>query len=459
MADTRARQWYWDKDALAEALTKHGSLNRVAAATGVARNTLQTWSRKHELRSGHRCTPGGGDADPSVTPVVREVEPAELVTMRRAIDRKDAELRSLRVEVKHLAKRENLLEDIRDLMAPALTGLALPPPKPLPERRRGRRKPLTLVWHATDIHWGEIVEARTIQGINAYSPDIAAMRLQHTVDTIMRIADNYEAEHGVDEIVYVENGDGIGGSIHPDSAEYYARAGKQTVDFSMVQAQILTELASRFKRVRYIGTTGNHPRTQAHRMPTGSSRQQTSWESLVHEMTAALVSKIPNISFELAQGYTITTQIGPSRWAFSHGDAARGGGGSLGIPAYGLKKQHDATREWSLVLAQLAAESINSVVRHSRYGHFHTLFYWVAGAADIGLCPSPKGVDSFVLDSLGKYGPPQFLVEAVHPDHDLIAQHPIDLTSIGAGKSRYAWGAMESDQPAAKLLAALDGAA
>lgn len=450
MAGCKATEgaWYRDEAMLRAAIGEHGGVSAAAKAHGVSRSTVQSWVSRFEIESVHPNTPGGA----GLPAAKRVAEPAEIAAMRRQIDRKDAELRSLRVEVKHLAKRENMLEDIRDLIAPAITALTLPAPKQLPKRAAKRRKPVTLVWHATDIHWGEIVESSTIQDLNAYSPEIAAMRLQHTVDTILRLADNYEAEHGIDEIVYVENGDGIGGSIHPDSAEYYARAGKQVVDFAMVQAQILVELAQRFPRVRYIGTTGNHPRTQPHRMPTGSSRQQTSWESLIHEMTAALVANHANIDFEIAQGYTITTQIGPSRWAFSHGDAARGGGGSLGIPAYALKKQHDATREWSLVLSQLAADSADRVVKHSRYGHFHTLFYWVAGAADICLCPSPKGVDSFVLDSLGKYGPPQFLVEVVHPEHDLIAQHPIDLTGIGAGTSRYYWGSFESDQPAAMLM-------
>jgi hypothetical protein len=443
--------WYRDKQKLEAAIVAHRTVTAAANANDTSRNTVQHWVGRFGIDVATLTKVDVPDESVPAAPVP-VAEPAELARMRREIDRKDAELRSLRVEVKNAAKRENMLDDIRDLMAPAITALTLPAPNVLPARPKKRRKPVTMIWHATDIHWGELVEGRTIQDINAYSPEIAAMRLQYTVDTIMRLADNYEAEHGIDEIVYVENGDGIGGSIHPDSAEYYARAGKQVVDFSMVQAQILGELAQRFPRVRYIGTTGNHPRTQPHRMPTGSSRQQTSWESLIHEMTAALVSRYSNIDFEIAQGYTITTTIGPSRWAFAHGDAARGGGGALGIPAYALKRQHDATREWSLVLAELSQHTTEQVVKHSRYGHFHSLFYWQAGAADIGLCPSPKGVDSFVLDSLGKYGPPQFLVEVVHPEHDLIAHHPIDLTGIGSGTSRYRWGSFESDQPAAKLM-------
>jgi hypothetical protein len=104
------------------------------------------------------------------------------------------------------------------------------------------------------------------------------------------------------------------------------------------------------------------------------------------------------------------------------------------------------------VLAELTEQTAGSVVRHTRVGHFHTYMAWQAGAADIVLCPSPKGVDPFVKDALGKYSPPQMLVEVVHPEHDLIAHHPINLRHITSGTSRYTWGALETDQPAAKLM-------
>jgi transposase-like protein len=439
--------WYRDEATLRAAIEQHGSVTAAAQAHGTSRNTVQTWVTRYRIEPVHPNTPGGV----GVGVEGRFAEPAELRKLRRDIERRDAELRALRAEVKHLATRENLLEDIRDMIAPAITALELPPPKPLAQRQRRRRKPLTLVWHATDLHWGEIVESRTINDVNAYSPQIAAKRIEHTIDTILRLADNYEAQHGVDEIVIVQNGDGIGGSIHPDSAEYYARAGKQVVDLSMVLAQVIHELASRFKRVRYLGTVGNHPRTTP-RMPTGQARVETSWETLVHEMTAALTNRLTNVTFSIAQGYTLDAYIGPSRWAFSHGDATKGGGGQLGVPAYGLKRQHDANREWSLVLAELTEQTAGSVVRHTRVGHFHTYMAWQAGAADIVLCPSPKGVDPFVKDALGKYSPPQMLVEVVHPEHDLIAHHPINLRHITSGTSRYTWGALETDQPAAKLM-------
>lgn len=436
-------QWYWDRDKLAAALAEHGSRNAVAEATGVSGGTLQTWISRHKLSSGNARTPGdiavaqharGQRNATEATPA----EPHELVVMRRRVERAEAQSKSLAAQLKHATKHANIVEDVRDMLAPVVAACVLPRPQRLarPPKRAG--KPLTFVLHLSDIHWGEIVESATLNGVNAYNPDIAAMRLQHAMDTVHALAETYGARHDVDELVIAVNGDTIGGDLHPDSAEYYARAGRQMLDASLILSQISHEAAARFRIVRYLGTVGNHPRTKT-RQPTGSARVETSWEWAMHHQVAALMANTPNVSFEIAQGYTLLTDIGPSRWAFAHGDAARGGGGSLGIPAYGLKRGHDSNREWSLVLAQLEELTLDTIVRHSRFGHFHTFFAWQAGAADIVLAPSPKGVDPFVKDELGKYSPPQLLLEVVHPEHDIIAQHPINLTGVGAGESRYLW--------------------
>jgi hypothetical protein len=430
---------YRDADWLRGEVERLGSINQVAQQHGIPRATLQRWWHKHQAAAGN------------AEHIDRVVD---LARMRQQLERRDAELRSLKAQVKQLARYGNVIDDVRELLAPVIDERVLPKPrKPRLERSRDR-KPLAFVWHLTDLHWGEIVDPRTINGLNAYSPEIAARRVQHAVDTILKLADNYTSTHGVDEIVVAVNGDTVGGTIHPESADYYARIGKQTLDAATVIAQVGYELASSFNRVRFLCTVGNHPRS-THRMPTGGARISTSWETLLHEFTAALLSKADNVAFELAEGYTLDTYIGPSRWAFSHGDAVAGGGGQLGIPAYGLKKQHDANREWSLILASMTDDALsNSIVKHTRTGHFHTYFQWQAGAADIALAPSPKGVDPFVKDKLGRYSPAMFLLEVVHPEHDVMASHLIDVQHVmdDTEPCRYTWGALETAQPVASMI-------
>ena len=440
-----SRPWYHDEQQLRDAIMQHGSQNAVSKATGVPRNTLQGWCQKYGIRSGHPCTPGGGDDvgqfdAPRVAE--READPRELVQMQRRVERAEAEAKSLRAQLKHAAKHANIVDDVRDMLAPVIADCVIPRPGTVPKPSRKKGRALSAVWHLTDLHFDEIVEASALNGVNAYSPEIAAARVQHAVDTLVEIATNYDQRHGFDELVIAVNGDTFGGAIHQESAEYAARVGRQMLNAALIIAQVTTELAGVFPKVRVLGTVGNHTRS-THRMPTGLARVDSSWELGMHEQAASLLMLQPNVTYEVARGYTLDTIIGPSRWAFSHGDAVKGGGGHLGVPAYGLKRQHDANREWSMVLAQLMEQTADSIVKHTRVGHFHTYMAWSAGAGDIVLAPSRKGVDPFVKDVLGKYSRPQFLVEIVHPEHDVIAHHVIDLVHVTepAEACRYVWNA------------------
>jgi len=445
-----------DDATIRRALAEGGSRAAAARILGIPPSTLGDRMRAWGITSPHpRASPYGttstaesgvepgiipnGTTIPSESHRESQAEPADLVALRRKADRAEAETRSLKAQLKHAVQHANIVEDIRDMLAPVIADCALPKPSKPPRLPRTRNAPLTAVWHLTDLHWGELVDPTNMNGLNAYSPGIAARRVQHTLDTIRRFQQTYES-HGFRELVIAVNGDTIGGSIHPDSAEYYARVAKQSVDAALLISQVVHEAATSFDEVRVLGTVGNHPRSTT-RMPTGVARIESSWEYLLHEHVAALCSRIPNAQFEIAKGYTLDTVIGPSRWAFQHGDAVKGGGGALGVPAYGLKRQHDAAREWSLVLAELNQHAADSIIKHTRCGHFHTYMWWQAGAADIGLCPSPKGVDPFVKDVLGKYSPPMQLVEVVHPEHDVIAQHPIRLDHIQdeSMDCRYVW--------------------
>lgn len=408
------------------------SQRELARRLGVPQGTVTGWITKNGLAR----SPRRESEDEEVVPVEIPADPAEVVALKRKIARLEAETKSLKQQVKHSGEHANLLDDITALIEPVLGSIAAPAYAPPPQLKRNNDEPVTLVWHLTDLHFGEIVDPSTIVGVNAYNPQIAVARVQHCWDTIRKIAADTHA--GVRELVIAVNGDTIGGAIHPESTEYYAGVAIQTIAAAEILAQLGAEAAREFEIVRFLGTVGNHPRSQG-KQPTGKALVETSWEYVIHRHAEALMRNLSNVSYEIAPGYVLDTMIGPSRWAFSHGDASRGGGGSLGIPAYGLKRQHDANREWSLVIAEMTDQAASSVVKHSRYGHFHTYFHWQAGHADIALMPSPKGADPYVLHTLGKYSPPQMVVEMVHPEHDVIGSRVLNLSHIRERDVRWDW--------------------
>lgn len=442
--------WYRDPARLAAEVAKHGSMRAAAAANGAHDTTVARWAKRYGVVSGHPSTPNA-----SVAPSAPPAEPAELAAMRRRLERAQADARALKAENRELARGENLLDDVRDLLAPVVAGLTLPAPRTV-RPPKPRKQPVSLVLHLSDLHWGEIVDPDLVSGDNAYSPAIAARRLQHGIDTTLIWVANYRELAGVDEVVVVVNGDTASGQhiIHPDSADEYARIAKQVLDAALVVAQAIRDIASNVPRVRVIGTQGNHPRS-TRRMPTGRARSETSWETLLHEFVAALLAQATNVSFHISRGYKTHIRIGPSMWAIAHGDAMKGGGGNLGIPAYALKRTHDATRDRSVTRARSnALGALDDVVKHTRVGHFHLYTKWQVGEGDIAITPSPKGVDPFVTDQLEKYSPAAFLLEAVHPEHDVIGDHVIGVQHImdDLGPCRYNWGALTDGSPAVALM-------
>lgn len=415
-------------------LVARHTVNRAAKRFGISVKELrQQFLAQKRLEYGKAYQPNIVSAPPPAP-----ADPVEIVALKSRMSRLEAQNKSLAAQNKLLYKQNDIVAECRDLLAPIIDANVFVAPKILTKLPKSSGEPKTMIWHLTDLHWGEIVIAKSINHANAYSPNIAANRLDYTVNVIRKIVRDNAS--GYDELIIALNGDTIGGAIHPESTIYYASAIRQSLDVSLVLAQVIADCRQIFKTVRVLVTTGNHPRT-TYRTPTGGpARIETSYELVVAEYLAALLTNDKNVTFELADGYTLLTEICGETWAFSHGDGTGGGGGQLGIPAYGLKRAHDANREWSIVVAELENKAINSVVKHSRYGHFHTYFFWVAGSADIGLMPSPKGVDSFVKDKLGKYSPPMFVLETVDKKNGKITMHEVDLRDIMTeSESRYVW--------------------
>ena len=441
-----------DPQQIVDAAIEVGSLSELARQTGINRRTLQSRVNRAGL-----SVPVQTPQPLAYLPAAPEATPAELLDARRRLERAVTERNQLKALLKQATANANLLDDIRDLITPSLQAAPIKPAKPAVVAQRKRTKTgVSIVVHLTDLHWGEIVDPEQVGGLNAYSPEIAALRIQHIIDTIAKWVRNYDKLTGVEEIVFIVNGDTVSGqhNLHPDSADEYARIAVQVRDAAMVVAQAVSEVAPLVKRVRIFGTQGNHPRG-TRKPPTGKAHTETSWETLFHELTAALLIRHRNVDYHVARSYRITTQIGPSTWAIMHGHMMKGGGGSLGIPAYGLKRVHDATRDRSITTAHLTelADSMRNVVKHTRIGHFHLFTKWGVGEGTVGICPSPKGVDNFVTDALERYSPAAVLIEVVHPEHDIIADHLVSVQHIMSDvtPSRYIWGVTGSKSAAATL--------
>lgn len=401
-----------------------------------------------------------------VAEATREATPQELAKAEQRIIKAEQKALKFRQIAGELARDTNIIEEVGDLLRPLVQNFQFPELE-TPTHLEGKTDdPFTLLLSLNDIHFGDIVDPTRINNINAYSPNIAARRLEHVVDMTKVWAHNYRQIGEVDELVVLLNGDNFSGmhQIHPDEAVEYARVGKQAMDSALLIAQAVWELSHFFPKVRVIAPAGDNHTRSTRRNATSSVAIETSWSSLHHEMIASLLGNVKHIDFNFGASYQVFFDVKGHTWAAAHGHMLKGGGGQLGIPAYALKRLHDATVSKGVIMAknldptefdsvEEAAGVITGIAKHTIIGHFHQQFYAQFNGGDVRIAPSLKGSDSFTNDVLAKYSPAAQSLFAIHPEHDVIADHTINVQHIvSEGETRFQWGALEGGQTAAQIM-------
>jgi hypothetical protein len=318
-------------------------------------------------------------------------------------------------------------------------------------RRPRRTEPVELVVYLSDWHIGEVIHAADVQGHNEYGPQVAAERLQHAAGVLADWVENYAAMHRIGRIVFALMGDMVNnaGLLHSDQSTDYARVLAQALDASLLARQMIQPFTGLKGVTVSVVTTqgGNHGRS-TRKMPSGPAAAQTSWDQVMYEHLAAMMTG-SGVEFTIGRSYSTTIDVAGQTMWLAHGDAIKGGGGSLGIPAYGTKRASDAAVMASVVDA-IRKSSSGKIVQHARVGHFHQEVQMGMPTGTFKIVPSIKGTGAWELSALGKTSNPEMLFEVFHPAHGLIGSHTIDCAApAGSG---FTWGAMRSTTPAAELL-------
>lgn len=473
------------KETFAAVMKVCGSWSEMArsfteSGSSVSESTIRRWAKKHGLYEDYlsdRLDAAKAEAKElrevkeelereieRVKKEPRKVKPRELIQAEKELSRARAAASQYKKMVKESSARENMLDEVRDLIIPSVEDLVIPAPKAKPPKPpKDTSESVSLVLSINDMHWGELIDSRTVNGLNAYSPTIAAKRLEHVVDVTRAWIDNYNSLGGVEEVVVLLNGDNFSGmhNLHPDEAVEYARIAKQSADSALVIAQAIAELAADAPSVRVVVPAGDNHTRGTKKNATSAVALGTSWSSMHHELIASLLRNQSNVSMKIYPSYQAFFDVQGRTWAACHGHALRGGGGALGIPAYSLKKLLDATVQKTLTmqnvdwLDELFGEDAPNIgiAKHLIIGHFHQQFMAQFNGGDVRIAPSLKGADAYSLDQLSKYNPAGQTLMVVHPRHDIVADHAINVQHImnEDGGSRYEWGALEGVDTAVEI--------
>ena len=290
------------------------------------------------------------------------------------------------------------------------------PSIPAPMLKAPTVKPSARLSHETpvlafgDLHVGQVVELQATHGINEYNFDVWQNRLEYLEGRVLDILFTHQTSH-YDEIVVAGLGDNVSGLIHEELQKYGAQhIIDQVVIGATAVSVFLARLSAHFKRVRYVGISGNHGRTSKQKE---SVQYYKNFDYLWNAQIATRLRSYANISVEIPKAIFTVMDVADHRILVSHGMELPPS--SMGLPAYSINR---------------AAGSYQEILRMVQE-HYD---YWILGhvhrpmeldASIVNGCFS--GFDEYSVGKLFKPIRPMQKLLGFHKNHGLTWHYPIQL--------------------------------
>lgn len=386
------------------AVHKHQG-NQVVAARelGIPRTTLQTRLREAERRG--VVTRDGQPVNPldALRDRVKTLE-AELQFVQR--NQLDAEY----VKTKIIGLAEAEPETPAWLLRPtkAFAGAGVP----------------TLF--LSDLHWGEVVDSRQVNGVNEYSVAIAQRRLRTAVEVTIDLLFNHIAAPDYPGFVLALGGDMVSGDIHEElSATNESEVMPVVLDLWASLSWVIDRLSDKFGRVFVPCVSGNHGRN-THKM-RAKGRNFTSFDWLLYQFLAKRFEADNRVQFLIPDGSDAYYSVLGHRYLLTHGDQFRGGDGMIGALGPIIRGDHRKRSR----NAQIDMEYDTMLL-----GHWHQLI----SLQRLIVNGSLKGYDEYAYQANFPFEPPRQALWLTHPEHGITFSAPVHVErQRGVEKRGSAW--------------------
>lgn len=379
----------------------HGSNAAAARAHGTAaENVTAAWSGVHHLprlKTGYAAKERRKVGEP-----VDETE-----TLRARVRELEGHLKKVRegeVAEERVVQRLEAAIEKGGLVRTSFTRVAKP--------RKEADTELALL--LSDTHASEVVRLEETEGMNAYDWTTMTDRLRRLVQGVLS-----HREHHADPITRLHVwalGDMLSGDIHDELAITNDRpTAEAVVDFAVVFADLLEELAGHFEHIEVRGVPGNHPR--ASKKPAAKqAHNNADW--LTYRMTEALLAKHPRIQFKFKRGgYQVTEVADRWRVLLMHGDGIRTT--MPGVPWGGVVRR--------ITTLEQQFSKAKQPLDYCVLGHFHTANQLDGVGARTFLNGSVKGLDEWSLKQFGSGRDASQLLLAFSRRRGWTGTYPIDL--------------------------------
>jgi hypothetical protein len=215
------------------------------------------------------------------------------------------------------------------------------PPVPawLVKPKRGARCPGVPTLFASDWHWGEVVEAGQVGGVNSYDLETAHRRAQALIKNTVDLLTQHMVNPDYPGIVFALGGDMFSGDIHEElSRTNEAPIMPLVLDLYGVLVKCIETLADTFGAVFVPCVTGNHSRTTP--KMTSKERNHLSFDWLLYSLLDKHFERDARVTFLIPEGTDAIFRIYGHTYCLTHGDQFRGGDGLIGCLGPILRGDH-----------------------------------------------------------------------------------------------------------------------
>lgn len=345
---------------------------------------------------------------PDLVPVVEQ-------TPERDVELLKARETAKRYKKLYEAKTKNDVEEQRLIRLfqtsinslPEIPRQALKAPEVPTKRRPTREAPVLLLG---DMHVGQVIESSATHGINEYNFDIWQDRLEYLEGRVIDILFSHQTSQ-YDELFIASLGDNVSGVIHEELQKYGAQhLIDQVYIGALATAVFVARLATRFKRVRFRGQSGNHGRLGKAKE---SSQYYKNFDLLFNAIIATRLQDTPNVVVEIPKATFSVAEIAKHRILISHGMELPPS--SMGLPAYSVSRASGSYQE----ILRMVGEHYDYWV----LGHIHRPMELDTAIVN-GCFP---GFDEYSVGKLFKPIRPMQKLLGFHETHGKSWEYPIQL--------------------------------
>lgn len=318
----------------------------------------------------------------------------------------------LEAEIKRLSQESADAAAIKAIVGTATQSVeAYDPPAWSVTAPRRETSPGVPTLFLSDLHWGEVVRASQVNGVNEYSLIHARQRLRSTVETAISLCRIIDSKMRYPGIVVPLGGDMISGNIHEElQATNELNTMPTVLDLYDHLVGAIKLLADAFGKVFLPCVSGNHGRDT--RKTWAKDRAHTSFDWLLYQFLARRFRDDKRVTFFIPDGSDALYRVFSTRYNLTHGDQFRAGDSIIGPIGPLMRGNQKKTAR---------NQAVNQDYDVLLAGHWHQYIH----LARMIVNGSLKGYDEYAAQNNFGFEPPTQALWITHPRFGVTFRMPV----------------------------------